>query len=330
MGVWTAFWASVIAMDMVHDLFHAQLNPSRGLPWLLREWTAFWGTWLLVSAPWIAMARWLDVEARHWLRVIVAVGTAALVGAVVHLGAAALAFELIATDSLSVLRRWLSFVVYLLPRDVLIGAALGALLAAVGMARRARHARLLALQRDLNPHFVLNVLNGLSGSLRGGEPDVAVEVVARLGRMLRSQMEQPDQVELRQELDTVEDYLGLQALRLGARLQVDWSVEPEVERALVPSFLVQPVAENAVVHGVQRVARPVRIALSARRYRAGLRVEVDDTGPGPASGRAQGVGLGVLRRRLRLLYGARAWCHLGPRPGGGTRVRIQLPLRLAR
>lgn len=322
---WLSFWAAVVGVDIAYDLLQARALdlPHRALDHQVQEWVAFWGTWMLVGLLVLPVRRVRLASGRD------AVGLVAVVLALpmAHLGAAALAFGWVEGVGGSAWERWIGFSLHLWARDLLIGGASIAVLRATYAGEEARAARLVSLRRQLRPHFLLNVLNGLSGVVRAGDDAAAVEIIARLGALLRAELQHPPIVALRQELRLVRDYLALEALRMGPRMQVDWRIDAEVGDALVPSFLVQPMAENAVRHGVERSAAPVRILISVDRADAGLHICVDDTGPGPTSG--EGVGLSAIRSRLALLYGDRARCALGRRPGGGSRVHVVMPYVVA-
>jgi sensor histidine kinase YesM len=155
-------------------------------------------------------------------------------------------------------------------------------------------------------------------------------MVARLGDLLRLALQNfgAEEVPLRQELEFVLSYLEIEQARLGQRLRVHFDVEAAAADARVPAFLLQPLVENAIRHGVMSRPGPGRVELRARRGAGRLRLEVRDTGPGLAPGPlAEGVGLSNTRARLGRLYGDDYRFELASRPEGGAVVRVVLPYR---
>jgi len=193
--------------------------------------------------------------------------------------------------------------------------------------------RLSALTAQLRPHFLFNALHTVAALVRAGEAQAAVRTIASLGDLLRlSLREGLPEVALRDEMAFAARYLEVEGTRFRGRLEVHMEVAPAVEGALVPRFLLQPLVENAVRHGIEQNAAPGSVEIRAGREGEALAIEVRDTGPGPGprpASRADGVGLANTRERLARLYGSRQRLELGPAPGGGTRVRVELPFHLA-
>ncbi|MEN8375957.1 MAG: sensor histidine kinase [Gemmatimonadota bacterium] len=267
--------------------------------------------------------------------------------AAAHLGGSAL-LQTLAEPDLSVagaVRFQLSFYLAL---DLLVyGAIVGgyyALRFRREVAERARaeaelrasltEARLDALRAQLNPHFLFNTLNAISTmSLRGGDPAVS-EALGRLGGLLRASLDDASEREipLRRELELLDDYLAIQEARFPDRLTVERSVDADAAAALVPPFLLQPLVENAVKHGVEARPGGGRVGVRAFRANGRLEIEVTDEGPGPAAERStegHGIGLSATRERMRQLYGDDQALELTGRPGGGMAVRVSLPFSAA-
>jgi two-component system LytT family sensor kinase len=170
-------------------------------------------------------------------------------------------------------------------------------------------ARLEALKVQLHPHFLFNTLHTISGLVRGGDRQPAVNMIAGLSELLRRALDSADEQEvpLGEEVKFVELYLDIQLVRFSDRLTVRTDIAPEALDALVPNMLLQPLVENAIRHGVSPCESPGTIAISA--YRAGrmLHVEVSDDGPGLQSGwrieESCGIGLANTSERLKRLYG---------------------------
>lgn len=203
---------------------------------------------------------------------------------------------------------------------------------AAGLRGQLAEARLDALRAQLHPHFLFNSLNAVSVLVRAEETAAATRMLELLGDLLRHLLraDRPQEVPLRDEAHVARQYLAIEQVRFGDRLAVVWAVAPDVEDALVPDLLLQPLLENAIRHGVARRAGTGRIAVRAERRGGALRVAVDDNGVGPATrGEGGGVGLANLRARLQSLYGASGVLRLDARAEGGTTAEIAMPLRLA-
>ena len=200
-------------------------------------------------------------------------------------------------------------------------------------------AELAAISGKLNPHFLFNTLNTLL-LLTRKDPGAAEDALLRFGRMMRHVLDTPrdagDRVPLREELAFVRDYLALEALRLGPRLQVDWQVDPATEDEEVPPLSLQPLVENAVGHGIAPRVEGGRLLVQAQRAGTDLCLVVRDDGvgctwppPPPVPGsppRRGGVGLSALRRRFELDYDGQARMQVRSAPGQGFEVRILIPL----
>jgi two-component system, LytTR family, sensor kinase len=193
-------------------------------------------------------------------------------------------------------------------------------------------ARLDALRMELNPHFLFNTLNAISGLVRRSENDAAVSMLARLGDLLRITLERDSaqEVPLETELEVLHSYLEIERIRFHDRLVVDVAVQPEALPALVPTLILQPLVENAVRHGIAPVPGPGRVSIAAQRTNGNLVIEVRDTGPGfieSAGTSRRGVGLTNTASRLQQLYGKDAHLDVGTNPGGGASVSMTLPFR---
>jgi signal transduction histidine kinase len=196
---------------------------------------------------------------------------------------------------------------------------------------RLAEARLETLKAQLRPHFLFNTLNAISAFMER-DPKTARRMTAHLGDLLRHSLESADrrEVPLSEELATVEDYLAIQKIRFDGRLSVERAVVPETLGASVPGFLLQPLVENAVEHGLVGKAEPGRILLRAERRDGSLHLVVEDDGVGlPPSwnGNGRGFGLKNVRERLRALYGERARLEIANGAEVGVTVAITLPFR---
>lgn len=208
-------------------------------------------------------------------------------------------------------------------------------------------ARMDALAAQLWPHFLFNALNSVS-SLMHRDVEAADAVLARLGDLLRRTLRAGDghEVPLAEELAVLDDYLAIVGARFRDRLTTDVRPEPGTERALVPRFVLQPLVENALKHGIARRAGAGRVEVRATRVgHDRLRLTVADDGAGRTGGErtggertgderastavSHGVGLANTRRRLATLYGDAQRLSLDDRPGGGLVATVELPWREA-
>ena len=194
------------------------------------------------------------------------------------------------------------------------------------------HARLHLLKTQLQPHFLFNTLNAIS-ALVHVDAEAADRMLARLGDLLHLALEDfaVQEAPLARELEIARAYLEIEQGRLGPRLIVEWDIAADACEAWVPTFLLQPLIENAVRHGIAARIEPGCIEIRVRRKGEELHLEVRDDGLGlPPGGEALGgVGLANTRARLRHLYGTAQRLELANLPRGGCVARIVLPFREA-
>ena len=195
-------------------------------------------------------------------------------------------------------------------------------------------ARLSALRMELNPHFLFNALNAVSGLVRREDNGAAVEMIGRLGGLLRVALrgDTRHEIPLREELEYLGHYLEIERIRFLDRLSVQVDVQPGLEHVLVPALILQPLVENAIRHGVAPVPEPGRVTLCARTGEEGrMRLEVENTGRGLPEHAlvSPGVGIRNTLARLDALYGGAASLRLENLPAGGVRATLDLPVRLA-
>jgi hypothetical protein len=218
-------------------------------------------------------------------------------------------------------------------------------------ARRARAASLAAAQAEsalaraelavisgkLNPHFLFNTLNSLIALTRK-DAQAAEAALMRFSGMLRyvldTKRSAADRVPLADEIEFVRDYLALEGLRLGKRLQVDWQLDPATLGDEIPPLSLQPLVENAIQHGIAPRVNGGTVGIRSARnlMNQGLELSVQDDGAGceparlddPAPARS-GIGLTALRRRFALDYEGRARLQIHTQPGAGFRVDLWIP-----
>lgn len=192
----------------------------------------------------------------------------------------------------------------------------------------ALEARLHALQAQMQPHFLFNSLNVCAGLVHQ-DPDAAEQTMDRLAGFLRYALESAEHrlVPLEDEIAAAASYLEIQHQRFGARIRYSVEVEPSARGLRIPPLLVQPLVENAIVHGLRSDDRGGQIQVRATVSQTSLRITVDDDGVGPQGSTRTGTGLGQrsVRERIGLLMGPRAELRCGASPLGGYRSTLVLP-----
>jgi len=193
-------------------------------------------------------------------------------------------------------------------------------------------AQLEALRARLNPHFLFNSLQNISVMTKQ-DPQTASRMLTRLGDLLRAVLRQDSQPEstLQEEIELTRVYVSLEQMRFGDRLHVDFAIAPQVQQAMVPCFLLQPLVENAVVHGLRGARKTGIITVSAVSRAGELVLAVTDNGIGPPSENPAkmkiGVGLQSTCERLARMYPNRHTFSIRKPEEGGTEVSIAIPLR---
>jgi len=185
----------------------------------------------------------------------------------------------------------------------------------------AQQAQLTVLRYQLNPHFLFNALNSISALIVTRRNEDAERMTDKLSSFLRSSLatDPARLVPLEDELALVEEYLDIEAVRFGERLDVTIESEPAAGRACVPGFLVQPLVENAIKHGVAPSRDPIQITVSAAVEDGTLCITVENDMPPQTTALNLGVGAGVglknIERRLDAVYGAAASLTTGQEDG---------------
>jgi LytS/YehU family sensor histidine kinase len=195
----------------------------------------------------------------------------------------------------------------------------------------ARGAELATLRQQVNPHFLFNTLNAISGLIVTGRAARADEMLGRLSGYLRASLDggAGHTVALEREIETVAAYLDIEGARFGDRLRFEVACPPDLADVAVPAFILQPLIENAVKHGVGGSSAPVTIRLVAAADGGRLSLAVTDDGRAAGPADAPGAGLQALRSRLEILYGGEAALEAGPALAGYA-AAIVLPLSRGR
>lgn len=231
-----------------------------------------------------------------------------------------------------------SFLSNLLTAWMIVGVAHALLFARRERLRQQQHAELQsqlsqarfeALSARLDPHFLFNALHSISEVMHR---DVAAadRMVVGLGGLLRQSIDggSSQQSTLGEQVELIEDYLGIEQVRLGPRLHYSLDVDSSLCSAMVPPLLLQPLVENAIRHAIAVRTTPGSIQVTAKSHGKRLLIEVCDDGSGEATATpGHGVGLASMRARLQCLYGDDFRFEMQTSPGSGTRVLIDLPLQ---
>jgi two-component system LytT family sensor kinase len=199
-------------------------------------------------------------------------------------------------------------------------------------------ARLDALQRQINPHFLFNTLNSIASLVRS-KPELAREMIVKLGNILRALLRDREAfVPLGEELAFTDDYLDIEVVRFGEKLRVVKEIAEDTLEIPVPSMLLQPLIENSIKHGLEPRISGGTVILRSKILEGRLLIEIEDDGVGiepggptrsPVSGlerEGSGIGMRNVRERMSVLYGDDAQVEIVSRPGRGTKVRLVMPL----
>jgi two-component system LytT family sensor kinase len=197
------------------------------------------------------------------------------------------------------------------------------------------HARMEALQNQINPHFLFNTLNSISSLVRF-DPDMARDMIFKLATILRRLLSSGEAfVPLREEFEFIDNYLDIEVVRFGRdKLRVVKECDPGSLDVVVPSMLLQPLVENSIKHGLAPKVEGGSVYLRSRVVDSRLVIEVEDDGVGmggaqleeSSSWTGMGIGMANISERLQVLYGDTARMTIDSHEGKGTLIRIRLPL----
>jgi two-component system LytT family sensor kinase len=191
-------------------------------------------------------------------------------------------------------------------------------------------AKIDALASQINPHFLFNTLASISSLIRT-QPETARTLITKLSGLLRRLMRSSDHfVTLREELESIDEYLDIEVIRFGPQLEVVKQISPETLDVVVPSMLLQPLVENSIKHGLARKVGGGRITIKATLRDGHTIIEVHDDGLGMTEERLEhalggGIGLSNVNERLRTIYGAGCGLKLTSIPGAGTCASVEIP-----
>jgi two-component system LytT family sensor kinase len=195
-------------------------------------------------------------------------------------------------------------------------------------------AKVEALKSQINPHFLFNTLASIASLVRS-QPDTARMLIVKLSGLLRRLLRSHEHfATLREELESIDEYLDIEVVRFGPKLTVRKDISPDTLDAIVPSMILQPLVENSIKHGFARKVGPGTITIRSWRERNRAIVEVEDDGMGVVLGHddqpmSHGIGLSNVRERLHVIYGTTYQLTLASEPGCGFRARIEVPELMA-
>ena len=195
-------------------------------------------------------------------------------------------------------------------------------------------AKIEALKSQINPHFLFNTLTSISSLIRS-QPETARTLINKLSGLLRRLLRSHEHfVTLREELESIDEYLDIEVVRFGPKLRVRKEISPDTTDVVVPSMILQPLVENSIKHGLSRKVGIGTIVIRSWRENQRVVIEVEDDGMGFMMDRldqpmASGIGLANVRERLRVIFGATYQLRLASEPGKGTKARIEIPELMA-
>jgi sensor histidine kinase YesM len=291
----------------------------------------------IVSIPLLLLVA-RRVEWSRDKRVALAAGALAVFAAL-FLATAAIEFVLIyslATSKPS----FASYLAVAIRSDLLAWMVVAGIVVTLDLRRRSAHAavererlralvaeqRLVALTGQLQPHFLFNTLQGIS-TLIHRDPEAADEMLSRLSDLLRDLLKHRDSpmVSLHDELRYVRTYLEISKSRFSDRLDFTIDLDPDASSAKVPLFILQPLVENALHHGIGARAEGGSVAVRAKRTDSRIVLEVEDNGGG-WSDTGDGVGLSNTRERLEAMFEDDHTFRISSNVSGGVTARIEIPV----
>jgi LytS/YehU family sensor histidine kinase len=195
--------------------------------------------------------------------------------------------------------------------------------------RQLSQSQLKALQMQMEPHFLFNTLNALASLVAQGRNPEAGRTLAHLNTILRTTLRRraPEKVPFTEELRVVESYLAIQQVRFAERLQVRIEATPEALEGMVPCFILQPLVENAIQHGIAPMEGGGLVETYVKRVGDRLWMQVRDNGSGTfgSSTKGHGIGMQNIKERLAYFYPDAYEFVASPRATGGYEVTIQIP-----
>jgi two-component system, LytTR family, sensor kinase len=346
-----AVWSGIALFFCGQDLMRFAMFDDPVQAWYLRSEIAYWWLWIPLTPIALYAARrfWITRQDR-WRTIAIHCAIALAVGLMhelLNLGLITLTHDInlvTPPNDTFGLRELRAVPVRVLTGFYKYWALIGVYYAFV-YARRARlqqvqaaqlqtrlaQAELQALRMQLHPHFLFNTLHAVS-MLNFSDVDAANRMLVQLSDLLRMSLEHSGKqhITLREELDFLRKYLEIEQTRFHDRLRVQYDVDPNLLDAQVPNLILQPLVENAIRHGVSKLATPGLVEVSAFHRNGRITLRVCDNGPGvtvdwSADTHAR-IGLSTTIERLKQLYGSDQEFTIEPRVDGGTCAQVLIPL----
>jgi len=341
--------AAILAIATALECHAASTRPESLGSWCLSllYGCVLWFWWaLVIDLLWRASSRW-PITLRISPAALGIQAIVALAVVVLHLGVLQVATYWIRTvGSEETKLAYLGLNFFCLPRfgvELLIAGLIWFAFAALYTQAAARRdamrslelerqlssAHLRALQMQLEPHFLFNTLNAVTTLMELNRREEALETLNHLNAILKTVLKRntPSKIPLVQEMEIIESYLAIERVRFADRLRVDLNLDPNVLDGLVPCFLLQPIVENAIRHGIAHCERDGCIETSAKRVGTRMELQVRDNGPGPNGNLHSGFGVGLLntRERLNHFYQDDYELRTSQPESGGFEVSITIP-----
>jgi two-component system, LytTR family, sensor kinase len=337
-----AFWTLFGLLSGV-QVWISMITHGHSVPRLVGYYMLLWTPWLGFSAIIAGLVRRWPVIPLRRLNIAIHVAAAVCIGVVHAVYFVVLTNAILPFDRMTTIYHGVAavgFVVAQTPAEMIFYAGVIATRLAIGYYRRYRegevrraqletsltNARLRALELQIQPHFLFNTLNAISSLVRSHKDDDAVVMVAGLSDLLRYTLDHAGEqsVTLNEEGAMLRRYLEIQRVRFPDRLRYEIDIAPDARRAAVPTLILQPLAENAIRHGIARSAGAGTVNVRAFRDAANLRIEMFNTGT--LGNSPEGLGLRNTRERLRQIYGDAHGFELRDR-GDGVVTCLSIPCR---
>ncbi len=344
-----AFWVFIAIMFTAQTAFSAisrgdQINWSNVLSWSVLRWLL----WAAVTPLVFFLARRFPIN-RNKLAVGIGIqcGLGILVSVLHMLLEAVTVFAIwrLVGETVAPTARIRSLIAYSFHVNLIVyGAILGVAaafnyyrkfkdreVAAARLETQLSTARLQALKGQLQPHFLFNTHHAIIGLILKHENETAMEMLTRLSDLLRLTLESKDALttSLQREMETLNLYLAIQKLRFKDRLRVNLDIDPQSLDAEVPNMILQPLVENAILHGIGPDSSAGLLAITSKTTNGFVALTIRDDGPGlavsPDGDLRQGIGLTNTRERLHAMYGSAFKFEVTNAKGRGVQVQVEFP-----
>ena len=349
-------WAVLGVIYTSPTYLEVRLEQHGHSAWRIFSWGILtWVAWAPLTPAIVWLARKYSLVEEKWKRNLIVHLPAFVLMSVIHSAAATAItltikpFDNMGSSPTAFWPRFLGRLQGSLGSDLLVyGAVIGVFyaldyyrkyrereVAATRLEAQLAQAQLDALRMQLHPHFLFNTLNSIVGLVRDNKNSAAVNMLVGLSDLLRHTLEYSSrhEVELREEINFIKLYLGIQEMRFSDRLRIELDIDPRTTKALVPNLILQPLTENALRHGIARTADSGLVGISSTVDGGHLRLTVYDEGAGlPDDWQlkgSMGIGLANTAARLQQLYDNDHEFDIRNRAGGGVEVVIVMPLRIA-